>query len=679
MFYGIYIDTGGTFTDAFVCRDSSIVTAKVDTTPDDFSVGVLNVVEAAAKKLGLDSRGLLASTEVFVLSTTVATNILVQKSGIKVGLIVTKGFEESIYGEAKSSLFDFLLKRELVVGVKGDVDNTGSVIEPINKEEVIGAIRSVLAQGARMIVVSLHNASLDTSLEREVKQVLYDNYPTYFLGSIPMILSSEICLSTDNLIRTNSAVVDGYVHQQMVRFLYKLESELKKRGLRNPLLAAQAFGGASRVSLTKALMTVGSGPTGGISGVESISGLLDVPNLVSCDIGGTSADIAIYHGGRCIDKLEWDMMGTPLELVAKELDSKDGGGGTICKIKDGKLILGPESAGSAPGPACYDLGGTKATITDACIVLGYLDPDYFLGGRRRLKAAKARDVISRNIAVPLGIKTEDAAYKIYTALVDSISKPIGDKIQQNKYSPKDVALVSFGGAGGLFCAGIAANLGLAEVVVPPYASEFCAYGLSTVNIMHEFEARLDILLRKASGEYNTNTNAITEAVEKLREKAVREFRAEGRDIEKVSFSLQLGIRSSKPSFVARIPFAKLEFQNEKDVKTVCAQLDKFSSSRAIGEIHLERIWYRGSYPVPHNMLAEQKLGGKDASPAFKGKRDAFMQGKFNETPLYDLSMLCAGNEVVGPAIIEADDTTILVPEEHKYFVDKYGIGILQKE
>ncbi|MBN1161845.1 MAG: hypothetical protein JXA17_07860, partial [Dehalococcoidales bacterium] len=294
MKFTIDIDNGGTFTDGFFTGEGQIEWVKVDTTPHDLTICFLKCVEEGAIKLGLTVSQLLHETEVIRFSTTHATNTLLQKSGPRLGLIVTKGFEKNLYSsDIRSPALDSIIPAEMVVGIEELVGKS-----PVDREEVRLAIRSLLGRGARIIVVSLYHTHLDPSNELEVREIADDDYPKHYLGAVPLLLSNEVSTTTDNASRTNVALLNAYFHPDMVSFLYKAEDEVRKRGCRKPLLVVHADGGVARVAKTTAIMTHNSGPSAGVLGATYMSRLYNLPYVASMDIGGTSADISLVINGR---------------------------------------------------------------------------------------------------------------------------------------------------------------------------------------------------------------------------------------------------------------------------------------------------------------------------------------------------------------------------------------------
>jgi len=446
MKFTIDIDNGGTFTDGFFTGAGRVKWVKVDTTPHDLTVCFLKCIEEGAAKFGLTVPQLLHQTEVIRFSTTHATNTLIQRSGPRLGMIVTRGFEETLYAPAtKSPVVDFIIPGNMVAGI-----NEQAGKDNVDREQVRLAIRSLLGRGARMIVVSLYHAHMNPANELKVREIADDDYPKHYLGAVPLLLSSEVSTTTDDASRTNVALLNAYFHPDMVRFLYKSEDDVRKLGYRKPLLVVHSDGGVARVSKTTAIMTHNSGPSAGVLGTGYMSRLYNLPYVASMDIGGTSADIGLVINGRHGYKRETVLEGIPVKLPVIEVYPTAAGGGSIARPKNKKGIqVGPDSAGAIPGPACYSLGGTEATSTDACVVLGYVDPDYFLGGKRKLDAGLAKEIITENLSKPLGITVEECGRIITEAMEDICADDISNLIKAGGYNPADFVLFSFGGAGGV--------------------------------------------------------------------------------------------------------------------------------------------------------------------------------------------------------------------------------------
>lgn len=671
MKFTIDMDNGGTFTDGFITSDWRIEWVKVDTTPHDLTVCFLKCIEEGAQKFGLTVQQMLRQTEVIRFSTTKATNTLITRSGPRLGLIVTKGVEKSLYtsGTQKSPAIDTIIPGEMVVGIDEQAGKGN-----VSREEVRLAIRSLLGLGARVIVVSLRQSHLDPANEQQVKQIADENYPKHYLGAVPMLLSTEVSTTPDDASRTNVALLNAYFHPDMVRFLYQAEDSLRKMGYRKPLLVLHADGGAARVAKTTAIMTHGSGPAAGVLGTCVMSKMYNLPCVASIDIGGTSTDVSLVINGKHGYKRETVLDGIPVKLPAIEVYSVAAGGGSIAR-PDGKGVqVGPDSAGAMPGPACYGLGGMEATSTDACVALGYFNPDYFLGGRRKLDANRAREVIEENVAKPLGMSVEECSRLITESMEDIGASNISKLLSESGHNPKDFVLFSFGGAGGAYCCGIADKVGIPKIYAFRYSSVFCAFGSSCADVLHTYESLAKKpISRKADRAQIEGFNRV---VQDLMDSALRDMRGEGFPPEKVSFSLELEADSGDVSAIFQAPVTLLKGQT--DINKI---LDIFASQtclKRVDQLSVNMFRLRATSPVAHPVLATHKFVKRGPEQALKKSRDVYWRDGYKKTAIYEQRLLECGNVILGPAVIESEDTTILLPEGKKYTVDYLLNGVIEK-
>ncbi len=687
MSYSIDIDTGGTFTDAFISGNGHTEWVKADSTPHDSTIAFFNCITEAAKRFGFeDSKKLLKQTDVIRLSTTIGTNTLIQKTGPKLGLIVTRGFEKTVYYEndVQNPAVDNLVNRDMILGIKGQVDASGNIIEHLDEEEVITNVKELLVRGARVICVSLVNATINPYFENQVNEIISARYPSHYLGSVPVVISTEVSLTRNDAHRTNAALLDAYFRREMARFLFKADEELSNLGYLRPFLIVHNWGGTAKVAKTRALHTYASGPSAGLFGAAYISGLYGIRNMITLDVGGTSTDVGILVDGIPSIKLETEIEGIPVRLPIVEIKSIGAGGGTIAKVSDNQLKVGPESAGALPGPACYDLGGRQATATDASVVLGYIDPDYFLGGRRKLNSHKAYTAITDNIANPLKLTPEDASSMILKRQVELSSSILSQMVNALDLEMKDFTLLSFGGAGGLYCCEIARALGIHRVYVPPFASVFSAFSSSRMDICHEYESLMMVPLREDSGEYTSNFDVINQQVDHLKQKAIRDMRAEGFPAESILFNLEMELRSEYLGFSTWVKVPFIHPQSEGDMQTATEEFARaFQAIKpgAIlpdGGIGIDAIKLRATYSMPHPELISYPLKSKDPAPALKGKREVFWDDRFVDTSIYEGKLLHSGNMIAGPAIVEWEATTILIPKGMQFTIDEHLFGLIEE-
>lgn len=674
MVFTIDVDTGGTFTDGFFTRDGQTLQVKTDTTPHDLTVCFINCINEAAKMFEISVKDMLRQTDVIRFSSTISSNTLIQRSGPKLGLIVTKGFENSLYGSEgkKSPALGLLVPENMVAGIDEEIDSEGNQVKEPNEVEVRAAVHSLLENGARAIVVSLRRSSLNSLNEWKVKQIVRGDYPRHYIGAVSVLIATDVSSTHDDAAATNIALLNAYFHPDMVRFLYKAEDDIRTLGFSKPLLITHFDGGVARVAKTTAVKTYGSGPAAGICGTAFISKLYNMAHVVSLDIGGTSTDFGITVDGNFIYNREPLIEIIPIKLPMIDLQSIAGGGGSVAKVRGKSIQLGPESVGGSPGPACYDLGGTEATPTDASVVLGYIDPDYFLGGKKKLNAVRSKEAIERNIARPLGITIEEAAYVIVTELENLAAVSLADFISSRRYQPKAFTLFSFGGGGGLYSCAIADQAGIRQIYTFPFSPVFSAYGSSTMDILHTYESSAAKVL--TLGGRHAQLEEFNNVVRRLQVDALRDMRGERFPPEKVSFSLELEAKSGILSAVIESPSLLLD--NEVKVKNL---LDDFANKTGakVNEITVWLFRLRAISPIPHPTLPSYKKVRKDPGKALKGRRNVYWDDRFIETNIYEQKLMDCGNVVHGPAVIESENTTIRIPGGKKYTVDKFLVGVIE--
>lgn len=346
--YTVDIDTGGTFTDGFFSYGDQFEAVKVDTTPHDLTVCFNNCIAEGAKRFGFKNvSDFLKETKTIRLSTTVGTNSLIQQTGPKIGLIVTKGNEKALYQQDDNPLLNFLIQPELVVSVDEEVSENGELVKAINEEEVKLATKQLLEQGARVLVVSLRNSHANQQNEKRVRKIIQEDFPKHYLETKPIQLGSEISSRANDAIRTNAAVVNAYLHPDMVKYLYKADEGVRQKGFTKPLLIAHANGGVARVAKTKALDTYNSGPASGLMGTRYIGKMYGLDNIMSVDVGGTSTDVGLISNGELTFDTESSIAEIPVHSPLIHVLSVGGGGGSIAKVTpEGTIQLGPESAGA---------------------------------------------------------------------------------------------------------------------------------------------------------------------------------------------------------------------------------------------------------------------------------------------------------------------------------------------
>lgn len=674
--YTVDIDTGGTFTDGFFSHGDRFEVVKVDTTPHDLTVCFNNCIAEGARRFGFnDVNDFLKETKTIRLSTTVGTNSLIQRTGPKLGIIVSKGYESTLYQEGDNPVLNYLVDPEMVVAIDEEVSETGEVLKPVNDEEVKNATKTLLERGTRVILVSLKNAHANNENEKQVRKVIQEDYPKHYLGTKPIQLASEISSRSNDGIRTNAAVVNAYLHRDMVKYLYKADEGIRLKGYTKPLLIAHANGGVARVAKTKAIDTYNSGPAAGLMGSKYIGSMYGLENILTVDVGGTSTDVGLISNGELTFDTESSIADIPVHTPLIHVLSVGGGGGSIAKVtSEGTIQLGPESAGAVPGPACFDLGGTKPTVTDACVVLGLVDPDYYLGGSKKISKEKAVEAIEKWVAKPMGITIEEAALKI----VDILEQIGADTLKQvAKERGKDIfkfELFSFGGGGGLFSGGMAKKSGIKKVYTFPFSSVFSAFGLSTADIAHNYQERLDYTYKKDNANLAQMKEKAEELITKMKKLSYRDMRGEGFTPDSIQFNLSVEVASVNGNCreIFTLPIELLIGSNDMELKQLLNTIAKQLQS---DEITIEFIRLNSIVTVSRYKLPTLEITSGQPEP--KSKRNIYWKDRLITTNIYNLEILQPGHKIIGPAVLESSNTSIVVPLDSIFTIDEHLNGIME--
>jgi N-methylhydantoinase A len=675
--FTVDIDTGGTFTDGFFTLGQRYLVIKVDTTPHDLTVCFNNCITEGAKHFGYnDVRGFLKGTKTIRLSSTVGTNSLIQRTGPKLGLIVTAGEEESLYQD-HNPILNFLVNPDLVVGLQEETLSSGEIMREVNEDEVKVATKKLLEAGARMIVISFKNAYLNPGNEMRVREIIQQDFPKHYLGAKPILLASEVSMREDNGIRTNAAIVNAYLHRDMVKYLYKADEDVRQKGFTKPLLIAQANGGVARVAKTKAIDTYNSGPAAGLMGSKYIGDMYGLDHVLTVDVGGTSSDVGMITNGELSFDTASSIASVPVHTPLIHVLSVGGGGGSIAKMtKEGKVQVGPESAGAVPGPACFDLGGAKPTVTDAAVVLGLVDPDYFLGGKKKLKREKAFDVIQKSVAAPLQITVEKAAEKIIDELEEIGATALRQLCSDRGKITGDFTLFSLGGGGGLFSGGMAQKCGIKKVYTFPYSAVFSAFGLSTADVTHNYQERTDIRLERKQNISLDFCNEISQMVQQMRKLAYRDMRGEGFAEEAVQFKFSLEATGQKGKSREIFPIA-IDGLELKDISKLQQELSKIFEQLNTDEIRIEFVHLGSFVNISKYQMPNFAIGSSDPSHAQKSERNVYWNSEWKKTPIYDLEKIKPGNVIFGPAVIESSNTSIVVKKQMIFKMDEHMNGIME--
>jgi len=697
----IDIDVGGTFTDMVLTLDGETSYRKVPTTPYDLSVGFMKVVEEAASEAGVSLQDLVGRVETVRYSTTVAMNRLLERSGPRVALITTEGHEDATLIGKGAQWIDGtrlderralphqhkprpVVPRELIVGIKERIDARGEVVRPLNEEHVREQVRRLVDRGARAFVVSLLWSFVNPAHEKAVKRIIREEYRDYHVGYLPVILSSEVVSRLGEYGRSNTAILDAYLQRSMQIELSGTWDKLRERGYRGPFFMIHNTGGCADLFKTTASRTYNGGPIAGLIGARDIARQLGAHNVVTADVGGTSFDIGLvvgdsvrnYEFNPIID--QWMVSTTMLQSL-----SIGAGGGSIAWINRAlgdRLEVGPQSAGSFPGPVAYQLGGTEPTVTDANLVLGYLSPDEFFGGRMALDRDAAEDAIRERIAEPLGLTVVEAAALIRRIIDDKMASAIRKEVTLRGYRPSEFTLFAFGGGGPTHVAGYMGEI--PRAVMFPFSPVFCAYGSSIMDVVHLYErSQRMMLLAPLTGAPAVDREAFNAMVGELLDEARREVESEGLNWEDATVSLELDMLYGGQIHSKRASSPLLRLESQDDARAVYERFEQeFSEAfsplavNVPGGVYIDTFVLRVAIPGQKLELPELELTTEEAVPI--GSRQAWF-GEWVDTPIYELEALQPGHAFAGPAIVQAAYTTAVIPPGRRFSIESHGLGILE--
>lgn len=683
--FQIGIDVGGTFTD-YIVTDASggMFSGKVFTTAREEAKGILDAIAAMASHHRLELREFLAAADTLVLGTTVVTNTMLEYSGADTGMITTKGFRDVIELRAgyKESHFDIHLppphpiaRRQKRLGVTERIDYTGAVTIPLDEDEVRAAARTLRELGTESVAVCLLFSFKNDAHERRVRDILFEEHPTAFVS-----LSSEVLPQVRELDRFSTTMINAYVSPKLHRYLHALAQQLAEAGFAGQLFVMLSNGGMMDVDFCgeRGVELIQSGPSGGVMGAVFVGGLSGYKDLIAVDMGGTSYDVCLITGGQPDIGVEsWVSryrVGTPMI----DIHSIGAGGGSIAWIDEGgALRVGPRSAGANPGPACYGRGGAEPTVTDANLVLGYLNPDFFLGGEVKLDLAAARAAIDEKIANPLGFSVEDAASGIFRIVNSAMNNAIRYVSVARGRDPRDYALMAFGGAGPVHMGTQAKDLGIKTILVPKNAGVFCALGA----LISDFKiSKVRSFITRAD---RVDIDQLNDVFAALEAEAARLLGDRARVLETVVLR-SMDMRYVGQTHEVTVPIrSRTKRVTELNLATTIQDFHNlheklYSFKRP--EQRVEILSLRSDLIGVREALKlrSHAFGNEDAAAALKGKRLVHFEGEgFGETRVYDGPSVRAGNLIVGPAIVEEPATTIVIYPGQEAMLDHYETYVIE--
>jgi N-methylhydantoinase A len=665
--YRVGIDVGGTFTDLIaVTPAGEVVLDKTPTTPDDQSVGVMRGLEQLAGRFGLDLVDLCRDLEVVVHGTTVADNTMIEMNGAPTGLLVTRGHRDEIEMRRvhKERIWDPsypppppIARRRARIPIPERLNFEGRVLLPLDEEAVRAGVRRLRALGVRSIAVMFLFSFVNPDHERRAAEIIREEYPDVEHVS----LSHEVMPRGPEFERTSTTLVNAYVAPRIARYVDALQRKLREAGYAGPLLIMQSSGGVMHPEYVsrRAVSLLASGPTGGVMGAALAAGRSGVTDFVAMDMGGTSFDTCLVRGGRPEITTDWNWryryyIGLPMV----DVQSIGAGGGSIARVRQGTLLVGPASAGARPGPACYGRGGTQPTVTDADAILGYLPIEGFAGGRMTLDLDAARRAVAAEVAGPLGLDVVEAAWGVARIVNANMADATRRVLAAHGADPRELALIAYGGNGGVHAWAIAAELGAHRVLVPRTAPAFSALGVLVADHL------LDLIRSYVVPLSHVELDEVNARLADLEEEATKELRSSG--VPEVDVERERFVQVCYPgqNFDMSVPVggpldagALLDLAGRFHALHEADRGFSFPTQEPI--VRGVRLVARGRVPTPDHLAELGEV--RDAARACLGSRAVSFGQGFVEAAVYDGPRLAAGAELMGPALVQEPFTVVVVP------------------
>ena len=690
--YVVATDVGGTCTDAIVFAPGEpLYLGKALSTPPNFAEGVMNSIRSAADTMGLSFAELFARTSLFVHGSTVVDNTLLTRDGARTGLLTTEGFEDTLlitrgaYGRWGGLSEDGikhpvatdraapLVPGDRIQGLPERVDYKGTVLRALDVEATEKAVRQLVEdKGVKALAVCFLWSFYNPSHEQAVRDVIERVAPGTYVS-----LSSDIAPVPGEYERTSTTVINAYAGNIAADYLNNLQELITAEGYSGPLLVMQGYGGLlpAKEAASRAVGLIECGPAAGVIGSRYLGQMMDDADVIAADMGGTTFKVGVIQGG------EFDYAREPMvdrfHYVAPKIEviSIGSGGGSIVSLDPRTKVpsVGPRSAGARPGPICYGQGGEEPTLTDVMILVGYMNPENFLGGSITLDIERARSIFKEKIADPLGLGVEEAAIGIFRIAAAQITDLIHEITVERGLDPRDFVLHAFGGSCPLVCGIFGAELNVKRIVIPYTASVNCAFGLVSADIVHEYSVTKTLPVPSSAEEINTIYQPMLAA-------AKAQLADEGFNESGTAFEWSIDLRYGRQVHEVTTP---VRGETPVSDASLTALVDDFealyerkfgkgSAYRAAGiEMTMFRLTARGLMKRPE--IEKLALGGKDASAAKTGRRRIFVEaaGELVESDIYDFELLTPGNEIIGPAVIHTPITTIVLQDKQTGLLDEF--------
>ncbi len=701
------IDAGGTMTDTFIVDDQGhFVIGKAQTTPQDESIGLMSSSEDAFRQWDSTPEESFPGIQSAVFSGTAMLNRLLSRKGLKVGAIVTAGQEDVLQMERGIQSYlgysyadrlhiathyhnEPLIPRERMHGVRGRIDLFGAEVLPMREQDARDAANALLDEGVEGIVISLIFSYRNPAHEARVKEIVEEEKAKRGSnGNCPVFVSSELYPSRRDFPRLNTTVIEAYAAEPSRKTLSAVRDRTKERGAGFELRVMASHGGTISIDADQLATTLVSGPIGGVVGARWLADEIDLNNVLCTDIGGTSFDIALLTGKKYEVDSTPDMAKFMLNMPLVQIDSVGAGCGSFVRIDPNarRPEIGPDSAGAMIGTAYPEGGVETVSITDLNLVLGRLNPDYFLGGQVQLDVERARAEVERQVAKPLGLGLEQASAGVIELFETSLRNEAVGRILGKGYSPADYTLLCYGGGGPLHVAGYTAGVPYQQVLVPQWAAGFSAFGCACADFEYRFDHQVDLpLLPTASEEEKLQYGGLlTQTWRALEERVRDEFGKSGYDRDSVTFThmvrmqyygqlIDIEVDAPKPSIDA---IEDIEALMEAFETTYTRTYARAASSPELGYL-VAQATVKGSVPIEKPTLP--RMEQTSGAPPVKETRQVWWDDGWTDTEIYEMDDVRNGHVIEGPAVIEAESTTFILPPDRRASLDEHGIFHLENK
>jgi N-methylhydantoinase A len=689
--YRVGVDVGGTFTDLIcVTPTGEVIVDKTPTTPEDQSTGVMNGLDQLATGVGLTLRDLVGQLDVLVHGTTTGDNTMIEMSGAPTGLLVTEGHRDEIELRRvhKEQIWDPtypppppIARRRARIPVPERLDFEGNELVALDEDAVRRGVQRLRQLGVRSVAVVFLFSFVNPAHEQRAGEIVREEYPDVEHVS----LSHEVMSRGPEFERTSTTLVNAYIAPRMSAYVSRLTDRLRASGYEREMLVMQATGGVMPPDYVarQAVTLLGSGPTGGVMGAALVAGRAGIEDFVAVDMGGTSFDVCLVRGGRPEVKAEWNWryryyIGLPMV----DVQSVGAGGGSIARVRQGALLVGPESAGAQPGPVCYGRGGTRPTVTDANAVLGYLPRQGFAGGRMTLDIEAAAEAIRRDVAEPLGMDIAEAAWAVQRIVNANMANATRRVLSSYGADPRDLSLIVYGGNGAVHAGAIADELGIRRALVPKTAPAFSALGLLVADYV------IDLVRAYVAPLSQVDVDRALSVLADLRQEADKELAPARLADDQLQIESYAQMCYPGQNFDMSVPLPGAG-PGGRPGGTAGPTLDDAGLLELAERFHALHEADRGfAFPTQQPLLRGLRLVARgvttkpdrltragaagDADSARRGHRPVYFGDDRLEVPVYDGTALGAGAELRGPALVEEPFTVVVVPPGGSLALDGQG-------